>query len=107
MTHEEFTIDSRKELTFRVAKISPVDIMAISGMINFEKFESNQTLIRFCLENAEVKMGETWMPVKVKGKEVYQPVGIENDFVALNEIFIWMMTNVITAVFPKSSESTD
>lgn len=106
MTYEEFEIDSRKGTKFRVAKISPVDLMAITTMIDFERFEANKTLIQFCLENVEVLMGERWMPVKVKGKEVYQPMGIEGDLLALNEIFVWMMENVIAKTFTKSSGST-
>jgi len=104
MTHEEFEIESKKGMKFRVAKISPIDLMAITTTIDFEKFEATKTLISFCLENSEVLMGEKWMPVKVKGKDVYQPLGIENDFVALNEIFVWMMENVISKTFTKSSE---
>lgn len=103
MTNEEFKIESRSE-TFRVAKISPVDLMAITSLIDFEKFETNKALIGFCLENVEVKVGEKWLPVKMKAREVYQPLGIENDFAALNEIFIWMMENVISKTFTKSSE---
>lgn len=107
MTYEEFEIDSRKGTKFRVAKISPVDLMAITTIIDFEKFESSKTLITFCLENVEVLMGQVWMPVKVKGKDIYQPMGIENDFIALNEIFVWMMENVIAKTFTKSSGSME
>ena len=103
MTEQEFKINSRKE-SFRVGKISPVDLMAITTLIDFEKFEANKTLITFCLENTEVLVGEKWLPVKVKGREIYQPMGIESDFVALNEIFVWMMENVISKTFTKSSE---
>ena len=106
MTYEEFKIDAMQN-TFRVGKISPVDLMAITQTIDFEKFETNKVLITFCLENAEVKVGETWLPVKVKNKDVYQPMGIENDFLALNQIFLWMMENVIAKTFTKSSESTE
>ena len=107
MTLQEFKIESLPTYTFRVAKISPVDLMAITTTIDFEKFETNKTLIGFCLENAEVLMGEKWLPVKVKGRDVYQPMGIESNLIALNEIFIWMMENVIAATFTKSSESTE
>lgn len=106
MTHEEFEIESMPGTRFRVAKISPVDMMAITQTIDFDRFESNQTLIRFCLENAEVLMGEKWLPVKTKGRDVYQPIGIESDLIALNEVFLWMMENVIAKVFTRSSEST-
>lgn len=107
MTMQEFKIDSLPDQTFRVGKISPVDLMAITQTIDFDKFETNRTLISFCLENTEVLMGEKWMPVKVKGRDVYQPLGIENNFIALNDIFIWMMENVISKTFMKSSESTE
>ena len=91
---------------FRVGKISPVDLMAVTQIIDFEKFEANKTLITFCLENTEVLIGEKWLPVKTKGREIYQPMGIENDFIALNQIYLYIMENVIAKTFTKSSEST-
>ena len=107
MTHEEFRIESLPDQAFRVAKISPVDLMAITQTIDFDKFEANRTLINFCLESAEALMGETWMPVKTKGREVYQPMGIEGNIIALNEIFLWMMENVVAKAFTRSSGSTE
>ena len=106
MEQKEFKLNSRQE-QFRVAKISPIDILAISTQIDFENFKTTKTLMQFCIENVEVKIGEKWLPVKTKEREIYWPKDIENDFVALNEIFIYMMENVVTAVFPKSSESTE
>lgn len=106
MEQTEFTLSSRQE-TFRVAKISPIDLLAISTQIDFENFKMTKTLMQFCIENVEVKMGEKWLPVKVKDKEIYQPKDISNDLVALNEIFVYMMEKVVTAVFPKSSESIE
>ena len=67
MELQEFQIASRKEL-FRVAKISPIDILAISTQIDFESFKMTKTLMTFCIENVEVKMGEKWVTVKVKDK---------------------------------------
>ena len=107
MTYEQFEIESLPGQVFRVAKISPVDLMAITQTIDFDRFEANQALIRFCLENAEVLMGEKWLPVKTKGREVYQPMGIEGNIPALNDIFLWMMQNVIAKSFTKSSGSTE
>lgn len=107
MTLEEFKIDAMPNTDFRVKKISPVDLMAITASIDFDKFETNKSLITFCLENAEVKVGETWQPVKTKGRDVYQPMGIESNITALNQVFYWMMENVIAKSFTKSSESTE
>lgn len=106
MVNQEFRIDSLPDREFRVGKISPVDLMAITQTIDFDKFEANQTLVRFCLESCEAKVGEKWMPVKAKGRDVYQPMGIESDLVALNEIFLWVMENVIAKAFTRSSGST-
>lgn len=106
MEQKEFKINSRQE-EFRVGQISPIDLLAISTQIDFENFQMTKTLIQFCLENVEVKMGEKWIPVKTKNKEIYWPKDIVNDFMAMNEIFVWMMENVITSVFLKSSESTN
>ena len=103
---KEFKINSRKE-EYRVANISPVDMLAISTQIDFENFKMTKVLIQFCLENTEVKMGEKWLPVKMKDKEIYQPRDIVNDFTALNEIFTYMMSEVIAKVFTKSNESTE
>ena len=107
MTHREFEIEEMPGQKFRVAKISPVDLMAITQTIDLERFEANQALIRFCLESAEALVGEAWMPVKVKGRDVYQPMGIESDFLALNAVFMWMMQNVVYQVFTRSSGSTE
>lgn len=107
MTYEEFEIPSMPGKRFRVAKISPIDLMAITQTIDFEKFEANKALIKFCLENAETLMGERWMPVKAKDREAYQPMGIESDPIALNEIFVWMMENVIAKTFTRSSGSAE
>ena len=103
-THKEFKIDSMKDTQFRVAKVSPVDMLAISYQVNLENYQMTKMTLLFALENVEVKQGDTWLPVKVKGREVYQPLGIQNNFVALNEIFMYMLTEVITKLFPSSNE---
>lgn len=103
---QEFKIESRQE-QFRIAKISPIDLLAISTQIDFDNFKATKTLIQFAIENIEVKIGEKWLPVKTKDKEIYWPKDIVNDFMALNELFTYMMTEVIVKVFQKSSELTE
>ena len=105
MTNEEFKIESMKDYTFRVKKMSPIDVLAISTQINFESFKMTKTLMTFCIENVEVKIGEKWLPVKVQDKEIYQPAEIVNKYTALNELFTYMMEKITKEVFPSSSES--
>lgn len=101
-----FKLENRPE-EFRVGYISPVEMMAISTQVDFENYSMTKTLMQFCIEHVEVKIGEKWLPVKMKDKEIYKPSDIVKDFVALNEIFVYMMENVIAATFPKSSESKE
>ena len=99
ITHKQFTIEAYPNNEFRVAKISPVEMLAISTQIDFEDFKMTSTLIKFCLENVEVKQGEKWFPVKKKDDEFYTPMGIDSNLKALNEIFAYMMNEVISKVF--------
>ena len=103
MEAQEFTITSRQE-QFRVPKISPIDLLALQMQTDLENFTQTKVLFTFALEHIEVKMGEKWTPVKTANKEIYMPFGIEDDFNALNELCGYFLTNVVTKVFPKSSE---
>lgn len=103
MEAQEFTIESRKE-QFRVAQISPIDLLALQMQTDLDNFEQSKILFKFALEHIEVKMGETWKPVKTQNREVYMPIGIENDYQALNELCVWFLNNVVAKVFQKSSE---
>lgn len=104
MKTAEFTIESMPDVEFRVARISPVDLLAITTQIDFEQFAKTKVLYTFALEHCEVKQGEKWFPVKLPGKEVYTPSTIENNFRALNEIIAYFLNNVVAETFTESSE---
>ena len=106
MTFDEFKISTRNNV-FRIAKLSPVDLLAISTQIDFSNLKMTKTLITFCLENIEVKIGEAWLPVKVKDKEIYQPKDIVNDLSSLSNLYTYFIENVIVKTFMKSDESTN
>lgn len=101
---KEFKIESKPKTEFRIAKISPVDLLAIATQINFDKFEQTQTVFKFALESIEAKVGEAWLPVKYKDRDVYSPSGIEDEFIPLNELVTYFMVEVIGKTFQKSSE---
>ena len=104
MAQTQFEIKSLPGVAFRPGKISPVSLLAITTQIDFDRLEQTEVLFTFALENLEVKQGESWVPVKVKGRDVYMPIDIENNFVALNELIGWFLTEVVAETFPKSSE---
>ena len=100
----EFKIESRPELEFRTARISPVELLAITTQMDLDKFVQTKALFEFTLEHIEVKVGEKWFPVKIPGQEVYMPTDIEDDLVSLNEILAWFLNEVVAKTFMKSSE---
>lgn len=80
--NETFNIEGRKEL-FRVGKISTVEILAIQTQINFNSLSQTETLFNFILEHIEVSLNNMWVNLKEKGREVYMPLDIQNDYIAL------------------------
>lgn len=104
MNNIEFTISNRNEL-FRIGKVTPIELLSISAVLDLEKLNQVTEFITFALEHTEVKVAEAWLPVKVKGKEIYMPLGIENDILSLNEIVAFVLKEVVEKAFMKSSES--
>ena len=104
MKVREFTIESLPSLQFRTAAISPVDLLAITTQIDFDKYQQTKMLYTFALEHIEVKQGEKWFPVKLPGQEVYTPTSLGENLVALNEIITYFLNEVVAKTFTKSSE---
>ena len=98
----EFNVASKPELTFRFKKISPVKLLAMQSIVDFNDFEKSEKLYSFILENTEVNVSGTWLNVKEKGRDVYFPQGIESEMQVLMDIAVQFVKDVITPVFQKS-----
>lgn len=105
MEEKEFKIEGRAE-TFKFKKMSPVTLLSLQMQIDLNDMEKNEKTFSIILENTQVKIGGTWVPVKEKKMEVYYPVGIENDMTALQEILFKFFEDVLKPVFQKSVESS-
>ena len=101
--NETFNIEGRKEL-FRVGKISTVEILAIQTQINFNSLSQTETLFNFILEHIEVSLNNMWITLKEKGREVYMPLDIQNDYVALQQLCIYFIKDYLQPLFKKSEE---
>lgn len=101
--NETFNIEGRKEL-FRVGKISTVEILAIQTQINFNSLSQTETLFNFILEHLEVSLNNMWVTLKEKGREVYMPLDIQNDYVALQQLCIYFIKDYLQPLFKKSEE---
>jgi len=104
INHQEFKIESKPELDFRIGEISPVELLAISSQVDLDNLQKTETLFTFALEHTEVKQGNSWFPVKTKDREVYCPIEFKEDFAALNEVLTYFIKEVIVKTFLKSSE---
>lgn len=96
-----FKIQARDE-EFRIGKISPVEILALQTQIDFNSLEQTTTTFDFILEHIEVNLVGQW--VKVKNKNLYMPVDIENDLQALQQLVVYFLTDYLAPLFKKSNE---
>lgn len=101
--NETFNIEGRKEL-FRVGKISTVEILAIQTQINFNSLYQTETLFNFILEHIEVSLNNMWVTLKEKGREVYMPLDIQDDYLALQQLCIYFIKDYLQPLFKKSEE---
>lgn len=100
----EFTVKALPEITFRDARVSPIDLLAIATQVDFDQYRKTKELFQFSLEHIEANIGNEWLPVKVPGRDVYMPPEIETNYRALNQLCEWYMSNVILPAFPESAE---
>lgn len=102
--NQEFTIESMPNNKFRVAKLSPIDVLALSSVVDFEKFEQNATLFKYALEHIEVEIGGKWFVVKQAEKDIYMPMNIEKNYIALRDLIFYFTKEVLGEVFQSSDE---
>ena len=101
---EEFEVKSLPGVKFRVKRTNPVDLLALSMSMDLKDFDSNKAMLNFTLESMETKVGEKWLPVKVKGRDVFMPTVLETNIVAISELTDYFMEHILTPVFQSASE---
>lgn len=108
MKYHEKTFNSKIDtsLEFRLKKVSPVKLLSISTLFGNKDVESIEQLFVFSLENTEVNVGGTWLPVKEKNEDVFWPKTLEDNIPILQEVVTHFVTEVLSTVFTKSSKST-
>lgn len=101
MMNKEFTIKGY-ECKFRIKQMNAIELFALRTQIDFENFDHAVDTLNMVLEHIEVQCDETWFTVK--DRNTYLPLGIDNDFNAIDEIFNIFMKE-FKAVFQKSNAS--
>lgn len=100
----EFKIETRDN-EFRIGKIKPAEVLALSLTVDLDDYKKSVELIDFVLEHTEVKMGDKWNPVKMPGKEVYMPLGIDTDYISIQKLSEYFIKEVLGKAFQTSRES--
>ena len=100
----EFTLTERPDLQFRTKDVSPIKMLALQTILDFNNFEKTEALFTFILENVEVKIKDSWMSVKEKGRDVYYPIGIEKDMKTLMALSTYYLNNVVSPLFTQSNK---
>lgn len=100
----EFKIKS-STFDFRVKNMNAIEILAMRTQLNNKTLDDAIKSFKSILECIEVKCDVTWIPAKMKDREVYFPDGLENDINVVNELLEYFMGTYLKSVFQKSSES--
>ena len=103
MEQKEFKIEGY-DYTFRIAKMNAIEVLALRTQINFNTYETSMKLFSTILENIEVCIDGQWFKVKMKDKNVYMPLFVENDVILVDKLIGYFTDNFLKEVFQKSSE---
>lgn len=101
---KEFTIDGY-DFQFRFAKMNAIEILALQTQLTFNSIAQSQINIESMLERIEVKIGDSWTLVKMKGRQVYTPTSIEENIDLVSKLCSKFMDMIINPLFQKSEES--
>lgn len=100
---EEFTIENY-DYTFRVAKMNAIELLALETQLNFKGINQSQAAIESILERIEVKVGDKWVAVKMKDRQVYTPAEVEDDINLVAKLMTKFTKEIVNPVFQKSEE---
>lgn len=100
---KEFKI-SAYEQPFRIKKMNAIEILAMRTQMDFKNFNFALDSFNLILEKLEVKCGDDWLPVKER--DIFFPVGIEENIDAIDELTSQFMKKFKT-VFQKSNASNN
>ena len=100
---ENLKIDKNE---FRIKKMNAIEVISFRSLMDFKSLEKVTNFFKTVLECIEVKVGDDWLPVKEKNREVYYPNGVENDINLIDELLNYFQ-RYLEEVFTKSSALKD
>lgn len=104
MKQIEFTIETLPEYTFRTTKMSSIDLLSLQSIMDFDKMENVKTIYTFILEHLETLIEGKWVKTYDSKYDLYMPRNLEDNGIALQELFMWFIVNILQPLFRKSDE---
>lgn len=103
-----FNIEGYKH-DFKFKKIKPTKLLSLATLFSEnQNIETNEEIFDFALQHTEVLLMEKWesvLTILPNGGEVYWPMNLEDNLMAINEIISVFIKEVLNKVFTKSNES--
>lgn len=97
----EFEVNEYK---LRFKDMNPITLLAMQTLLDMKTMKKTEELFTIVLENTEVEIAGTYVPLKAKGRNVYLPENIDKDFDTLNTILSKFIELVLTPLFTKSKK---
>ena len=104
MKQIEFTIENLPNYTFRTTKLSTIDLLSIQSIMDFDKLDNVKTIYSFILEHLETNIEGKWVKTYDDKYNLYMPRNLEDNGLALQELIMWFIVNVLQPLFQKSNE---
>lgn len=89
---------------YRIKKMNAIEALALRSASDMKTVSGAKQFFSEVFERLEVQVGDKWLPVKQKDREVYLPDGIENDFNGVQVLIEFFMKEFLTPFFEKSVE---
>ena len=100
---QEFKVEGY-DYVFRTANMNAIEILSFRTQVNYDTFDDAMNMFNTVLEHLEVQMDNSWLPVKVKGRDVYYPAEIEENVDLIQKLCNYFTNEFIIPVFLKSDE---
>ena len=100
---QEFKVEGY-EYVFRTANMNAVEILSFRTQINYDTFDNAVNMFKTVLEHLEVQLDNTWLPDKMKNRNVYYPAEVETNIDLIQKLCNYFTNEFIIPVFQKSDE---
>lgn len=97
---KEFEVNNH---TYRIKKMNAIELLALQSQVDFSSLENAIKFYTTIVECFEVKVKDSWLPVKQPHSDIYLPENIKDDVLTIEELIKYMI-DYLKEVFQKSNK---